>query len=107
MHLVVEGVTVVRQRLNDNEEPANYSLERVLIFRLYSGKNVLNNIQSAGLLNGVIQTHLCSLREFIFILLRVISCCPYCQKGTWITSKHRVTIRMIRDGAPESMSRQR
>lgn len=56
MHLVVEGVTVDQQRLHDNEEPVNYSLQRVLIFRLYSGKNVLNNIQSAGLLNGVIQT---------------------------------------------------
>ena len=32
MHLVVEGVTVDRQRLHDNEEPVNYSLERVLIF---------------------------------------------------------------------------
>ena len=56
MHLVVEGVTVDRQRLHDNEEPVNYSLERELIFRLYSGKNGVNNIQSAGLLNGVIQT---------------------------------------------------
>lgn len=56
MHLVVEGVTVDQQRLHDKEEPVNYSLERVLIFRLYSGKHVLNNIQSAGLLNGVIQT---------------------------------------------------
>lgn len=35
MHLVVEGVTVDQQRLHDNEEPVNYSLERVLIFRLY------------------------------------------------------------------------
>ena len=44
MHLVVEGVTVDGQRLRDKEEPVNYLLERVLIFRLYSGKNVLNNI---------------------------------------------------------------
>lgn len=43
MHLVVEGVTVDGQRLRDNEEPVNYLLERVLIFRLYSGKNVVKN----------------------------------------------------------------
>lgn len=39
MRWVVEGVTMDGQRLRDNEEPVNFSLERELIFRLYSGKN--------------------------------------------------------------------
>lgn len=44
MRVVVEGVTVDRQRLRDNQEPVNYALERETLFRLYSGKSVLNKI---------------------------------------------------------------
>ena len=55
MRLVVEGVTVDGQRLHDNEEPVNFSLERELIFRLYSGKSVLSKI--LRLENKVFESH--------------------------------------------------
>lgn len=67
MHLVVEGVTVDGQRFRDNEEPVNYLLERVLIFRLHSGKNVLNILLFE---NRVFESY--GLNRYVFIYLQSV-----------------------------------
>lgn len=77
MHLVVEGVTVDGHRLRDNEEPVNYLLERVLIFRLYSGKNVLNNILLFE--NRVFELYGLNPGFFFRKTLQDIRCLPICR----------------------------
>ena len=87
------------QRLRDNEEPVNFSLERELIFRLYSGKNTAR-YQNVALCERCI----CRMRIGVFQL--TIDDWVHLFKNEWIEigqediERFKRTYQHLRDESP-------